>query len=77
MTTATVGQRYQVVIPRAERQRLGLRPLSRVNVEGNNQCIILYPVTSKGVRGIGKELVDGKDATDYVKKLRAEWGGRA
>lgn len=76
MTTAKVGQRYQVVIPRAERQRLGLRPASRVHVEGGDHCIVLYPVTSKGLRGLGRELADGGDAADYVKKLRAEWGSR-
>jgi AbrB family looped-hinge helix DNA binding protein len=77
MTTATVGQRFQVVIPRAERRRLGLRPSSRVNVEASDRCIVLYPVTNKGMRGIGKDLAAGMDATEYVKKLRAEWDSRA
>jgi AbrB family looped-hinge helix DNA binding protein len=77
MTTATVGQRYQVVIPREERKRLGLHPLSKVNVEAHDRYLVLYPVTSKGLRGIGAEIADGMDATDYVKKLRADWGTRS
>lgn len=73
MTSATVGKRYQVVIPRAERRRLGLRPLSKVNIEARDGCLVVYPVTSRGLRGLGAELADGTDATDYVCRLRAEW----
>ena len=76
MTTATVGSRYQVVIPKEERHRLGLRPMSRVNVEAREDCIVLYPSTSKGLRGLGASLADGTDATDYVRRLRKEWGLR-
>ena len=35
------------------------------------------PILPAGFRGIGRELSDGKDATDYVKKLRQEWGNRS
>lgn len=30
MTTATVGDRFQVVIPRKERERIGLKPRMKV-----------------------------------------------
>jgi len=73
MTRATVGERYQVVIPKRERTRLHLRPHSRVNIEARDRCIIIYPVTGETLRGIGKLIADGTDATDYVRKLRAEW----
>jgi AbrB family looped-hinge helix DNA binding protein len=76
MTSATVGSRFQVVIPREERRRLGIKPLSRVNVEARRDCIVLFPVTSRGLRGLGAELADGTDATDYVRHLREEWGCR-
>ena len=76
MTTATIGSRYQVVIPKKERQRLDLKPMSRVNVEARENCIVLYPSTSKGLRGLGSRLADGTDATDYVRRLRDEWGLR-
>ena len=39
MTTATVGSRFQVVIPKEVRQRLGIKPLSRMNVEARKDCI--------------------------------------
>ena len=76
MTSATVGQRYQVVIPKAERQRLGIRPLSKVNVEARDGCLVIHPVTVQGVRGLGRELADATDATDYVRQLRREWDPR-
>ena len=76
MTTATVGQRYQVVIPKEERRRLGLKPFSKVNVEVRDGCLVLHPLTTDGVRGLGADLADGTDATDFVRQLRAEWGQR-
>lgn len=77
MTTATIGSRYQVVIPKEERQRLCLRPMSRVNVEAREDCIVLYPSASKRLRGLGASLADGTDATDYVRRMRNEWGLRS
>lgn len=77
MTSAAVGSRFQVVIPREERRRLGIKPMSRVNVEARQDCIVLFPVTTRGLRGLGAELADGSDATEYVRHLRAEWGRRS
>ncbi len=77
MTTATIGSRYQVVIPSKERKRLNLQPHSKVSVEVKGDCLIVRPQI-KNLRGIGKALADGGDATDYVRRLRLEWEpGRA
>ena len=76
MTTATIGERYQVVIPRREREKLGLRPHSKVRVEAREDCIVIYPMPGGGWRGIGKRVADGGDATDYVARLRAGWAKR-
>lgn len=76
MTQATIGSRYQVVIPRRERERLGLKPHSKVEVQVRGDDIVMHPVGGSGWRGIGKDLADGKDAADYVRELRAEWGKR-
>ena len=73
MMTATVGSRFQVVIPKDGRERLGIKPLSRVNVETRRDCLVFFPVTSRGLRGLGADLADGTDATDYVRHLREEW----
>jgi len=77
MSTATVGSRYQVVIPREVRKRVPLRPHSKVNIEVRGHGLMVCPVSVAGWRGIGKALANGKDATDYVRALRAEWGRRA
>jgi AbrB family looped-hinge helix DNA binding protein len=76
MTTATVGARYQVVIPRAVRKRMPIKPHSKVNIEVRKDCLVVYPVGVERFYGIGKELANDRDATDYVRELRAEWGRR-
>ena len=76
MTTATIGERYQVVIPRKEREKLHLQPHSKVLVEAREDCIIIYPMPSEGWRGVGRKVADSGDATDYVARLRSEWSDR-
>lgn len=76
MSTATIGSRYQVVIPRPVRERVGLKPHAKVHVEAGDHCVIIYPLTGQNPRGLGRSLHDGGDATEYVKRLRAEWNAR-
>jgi len=73
MTTATVGTRYQIVIPRRERERIGLSPAEKVQVHAENGYLVVVPPRKRGWRGIGKAMADGGDATDYVRQLRSEW----
>ena len=73
MSTATIGARYQVVIPKREREQIGLRPHAKVVVYVSDGAVVIRPLPEGGWRGIGRELADGADATGYVKKLRAEW----
>lgn len=73
MTTATIGARYQVVIPLRERRLLGLSPHTKVSVEVSGGAVVIRPLEPGSWRGIGRELADGSDATDYVRELRAEW----
>ncbi|MBN1268997.1 MAG: AbrB/MazE/SpoVT family DNA-binding domain-containing protein [Kiritimatiellae bacterium] len=76
MTQATLGERYQVVIPREERRKVELKAGQKVEVVARGDHIEVYPVAIERLRGIGRELADGRDATDYVRELRAEWGTR-
>lgn len=76
MTEATIGARYQVVIPKNERRRLKLKPGAKVDVQAEKDRIVIYPAATKGWRGIGKDIADDGDALDYVKRLRQEWGER-
>jgi AbrB family looped-hinge helix DNA binding protein len=76
MTEATIGARYQVVIPKNERRRLRLKPGAKVEVQAENDRIVIYPAATKGWRGIGKDIADNEDASHYVKRLREEWRER-
>lgn len=73
MITASVGSRFQVVIPKRVRQAFNIQPASRVSIEARPDCIVIYPEGSTRLRGLGGALADGTDASDYVKRLRAEW----
>ena len=77
MTIATVGKRYQVVIPLKERKKLNIRPNSKVEVTAEDDKLVIYPISPTSFRGIGRDLSDGMDAADYVKKLRREWEDRS
>ena len=77
MTIATVGKRYQVVIPLKERKQLNLKPNSKVEVTIEGDKLVIYPISLASFRGIGRDLSDGVDPADYVKKLRREWEGRS
>jgi len=61
MTVVTISSRYQVVIPRDVRDRLGLRPGQKVQAlpfKGRVELIPLEPIeTARGfVRGIDTEV---------------------
>jgi AbrB family looped-hinge helix DNA binding protein len=77
MTIATVGKRYQVVIPLMERKKLHIKPNSKVEVTTEGDKLVIYPISPENFRGIGQGLSDEMDATDYVKKLRREWEERS
>lgn len=76
MTIATLGTKYQIVIPRKEREALGLKPHMKVEVSVENGCAVVRPVGAGAWRGIGREVAGGKSAVNYVRELRAEWGKR-
>lgn len=76
MTKATIGARYQVVIPKNERRRLKLKPGLKVDVLAEKDRIVICPIAKQSWRGIGKDIADGVDASDYIKRLRDEWGER-
>ena len=77
MTIATIGKRCQVVIPLKERKKLNIKPNSKVEVTAENDKLVIYPILPASFRGIGRDLSDDIDATDYVKKLRREWEERS
>jgi AbrB family looped-hinge helix DNA binding protein len=76
MTKATIGKRYQVVIPLKERKQLNIKPQSKVDVVVEGDRLVIYPVSATNLRGMGRKVADGTDATDYIAKLRWEWEQR-
>jgi AbrB family looped-hinge helix DNA binding protein len=73
MTTVLVGERYQVVIPKEIRERVGVEKHARLQVSIENDGIVLRVPKASSLRGIGRALAGGTDATAYVRELRAEW----
>jgi AbrB family looped-hinge helix DNA binding protein len=67
METVTLSSKYQLVLPRGARERLGLRPGMRITVLDKGGVIFLVPARPmRSFRGIargvsGKGLRDKKD----------------
>ena len=78
MQQATVGGKYQIVIPKEVRKRIkGLRPGAKVMVKAlDSQTVTIKNVAKNWVertRGIAKEAWKGIDTTKYLENLRNEW----
>ena len=77
--TVTIGPKSQVVIPKRVREIASeLKPSKKVIVRAlNSHSVIIEIPTHDWVRetyGMHKKIWDGVDATDYIRKLRNEWG---
>lgn len=78
MYQATVGTKYQIVIPKEVRKRLkGIRPGAKVGislVNGETATLKTEPQNwLERTRGIAKEAWKGIDTTKYLEDLRNEW----
>ena len=76
MSLATLGARFQVVIPREQREKLGLRPHATVDVVVEGDHLVIRPVSKTSWRGLGKALACAEEPADYVRRLRGEWERR-
>lgn len=77
MSTATVGTKFQVVIPSAEREQLGIQKGDKVAVQVVDDHLEVRVIDARKLRGIGAELEKEADPVSYVRELRAEWGHRS
>ena len=71
-----VSSKYQIVIPRDIRGKLNLKAGDKLIIKSNNEKIIIYPQPksyAKYALGLGKEIWQGIDATEYVRKEREAW----
>lgn len=71
-----VSSKYQIVIPREAREKLNLKAGDKLIIKANNEKITIYPQPksyAKYALGLGKEIWQGVDAAEYVKKERQIW----
>lgn len=74
--TVKVGPKYQVVIPKELRKKLDIKPSDNVLVEEIEGMVVVIPRPksfTKFLRGLGKEVWEGVEATEYVRKERESW----
>ena len=78
MQQATIGTKYQIVIPKAIRNKVkGLTPGTKVKVSSlDSQTVEIKKVELNWVertRGIATEAWKGIDTTAELEKMRNEW----
>jgi len=76
ITTVKLSSRYQVVIPKEVRKRLGLHGGDQLAVEVDGEKVVLRPRPKNYTNytlGLGKKVWQGIDATEYVRKERESW----
>jgi AbrB family looped-hinge helix DNA binding protein len=74
--TIRVSKKHQVVIPREARRLLKIKQGSELLVNVKEDRIVLIPKPVDYVAhmaGLHKEVWEGIDATEYVKKERRAW----
>jgi len=71
-----LSSRHQVVIPKKVRKRLGLHAGDQLVVEVEGEKVVLHPRPKNYTNymlGLGKEVWQRIDATEYVRKERESW----
>ncbi len=71
-----LSSRHQVVIPKEARKRLGLHAGDQLVVEVEGEKVILHPRPKNYTNymlGLGKEIWQEIDATEYIRKERESW----
>jgi len=78
MSETTVGQRYQIVIPKAIREQIGgLKPGEKVIIQAQSpQSFVLSKSEPNWVEktcGLANEAWKRLDVTQYLEDLRNDW----
>ncbi|MBZ8180926.1 AbrB/MazE/SpoVT family DNA-binding domain-containing protein [Oscillatoria salina] len=75
MTTAKLGGRYQIVIPKNVREVLNLKPGDRFDIKVENGKVLMIPQPSFSSRLFGKHkhIWQGEDAVAYIRSERESW----
>ena len=75
MTTAKLGGRYQIVVPKDIRETLQLKPGDRLKIEVKNGKVVMTPQSTHTSRLFGKhrQLWQNTNAVEYVRSERESW----
>ena len=78
----TVGPKLQVVIPKNVRKTVpDLKPGKKVRVHPLNAQSVIIEIPSNDwvdeTYGMHKDIWQGIDATEYIRKLRSEWEAKS
>jgi AbrB family looped-hinge helix DNA binding protein len=78
MTTTTLSSKYQIVIPKAIRQKMNLKagmPITLYSLDEGRAILVKQPKKIvKTLRGLGKEVWQSLGGADtYIKQERASW----
>ena len=71
-----VSSKFQIVIPLEVRKKIDLKSGDRLIIKANNEKITIYPQPKNYAKyslGLGKEIWQSIDATEYVRKERETW----
>lgn len=82
MQQATIGSKYQIVIPKEVRNKIkGLKPGAKVIVRSTDkETITIKKVKTNWIertKGIAKEAWIGIDTGKYLEDLRNEWDNKS
>jgi len=74
----TLSRKYQIVVPKPVRERMGLRAGEEVAIypfDEERAILVKHPSDSvRALRGLGKELWHSLGGTEnYIKQERASW----
>lgn len=82
MKTAKLSQKYQIVVPKAVREKMKLRAGANVHIysiDENRALLVRHPKDHvAALEGLGKEVWASLGGADsYIRKERATWGKKS
>jgi AbrB family looped-hinge helix DNA binding protein len=75
-TIVTLNSKNQIAIPKAAHKKLAIGPGDQLILDVEKDSLILKPKPksyAKHLRGLHKDVWEGLDATEYVRKDRKTW----
>jgi AbrB family looped-hinge helix DNA binding protein len=79
MLSVKVSTKHQIVVPSDARKALGIEPGDRLTVEVTPDSIVLRRRDRRAggrLRGLGREIWQGVDPVEYVRRIRRDWDER-